>query len=59
MVNGISSNADRMLQSYMSLALNDKEKLLNFRLDLIGWMLPKRNHSVYEIFQESHLICVH
>ncbi len=58
MVAGISGTTARMLQSYMWLGLNDKEKLLNFRLALMGWMLPERDHSLYEILKGSHMIGV-
>ena len=58
LVAGISGTTARMLQSYMWLGLNDRERLLDFRLALMGWMLPERDHSLYEILKGSHMIGV-
>ncbi|MEL7005071.1 MAG: hypothetical protein AAFN93_20380, partial [Bacteroidota bacterium] len=47
-VAGNSGSTSRLLQIYNALGLGNP---LNFRLALMGWMLPSRDHSLYEIMQ--------
>ena len=55
-VNGISMTTARMLKTYKW--LNLKSDLKNFRLALMGWMLPTDDHSLWEIIIGSHNVGV-
>ena len=55
-VNGISMTTARMLKTYKW--LNLKSNLMNFRLALMGWMLPTDDHSLWEIIIGSHNVGV-
>ncbi|MEW7289085.1 eCIS core domain-containing protein [Aquimarina sp. 2304DJ70-9] len=52
-VAGVSGTTTRMLKSYQFLNIKNSE--LNFRLALMGWMLPTWDHSLYEILKGSHI----
>lgn len=55
-VNGISMTTARMLKTYRWLNLGSGLK--NFRLALMGWMLPTDDHSLWEIIIGSHNVGV-
>lgn len=55
-VNGISMTTARMLKTFKW--LNLESDLLNFRLALMGWMLPTDDHSLWEIIIGSHNVGV-
>ena len=56
-VNGISMTTARMLKTYKWLKL-DPKLIMNFRLALMGWMLPTDDHSLWEIIIGSHNVGV-
>ena len=56
-VNGISGTTIRMMKTAKWLGLNGKD-LMNFRLALMGWMLPTDDHSLWEIIIGSHNVGV-
>lgn len=56
-VNGISGTTIRMMKTAKWLGLKDKD-LMNFRLALMGWMLPTDDHSLWEIIIGSHNVGV-
>lgn len=45
----------QMLNTCKYIGINSQEKLLNFRLALIGCLLPERKQSLHDILDESHL----
>lgn len=51
-VAGVSGTTTRMLTAYKWLGCPNPE---NFRLALMGWMLPAWDHSLYEMMRGSHL----
>ena len=51
--NGSSSTTTKLLNTAKWLGLKGQD-LLNFRLALMGWLLPDGNHSLYEILYSSH-----
>ena len=51
-VAGVSGTTTRMLSAYKFLNL---DKLLDFRLAIMGWMLTSWDHSLYEIIRGSHI----
>ncbi len=57
MTSGISSTTAKLLNTYKWLGFND-DKLLNFRLALIGFLITKGNNSLYEILKASHMVGV-
>ncbi len=56
-VNGISGTTLRMMKTAKWLGLKGKD-LMNFRLALMGWMLPTDDHSLWEIIIGSHNVGV-
>ena len=58
MINGTSGTTARMLTVYRALGFNNKKDCLDFRLALMGWMLPEEDHSLYEILKGSHVVNV-
>ena len=54
-ITGSSITAARMLKTYKWLGLNSDPLIKYFRLALMGWMLPERDHSLYEILHGSHI----
>ena len=58
MISGTSGTTARMLMAYRALGFNYKEDCLDFRLALMGWMLPEEDHSLYEILKGSHMVNV-
>ena len=54
-VNGISMTTARMLKTAKWLGVSN---LKNFRLALMGWMLPTDDHSLWEIIIGSHNVGV-
>ncbi len=57
LIAGMSGTTGRMLNTVKWLGFNH-EDLLNFRLALMGWMLPEEDHSLYEILTGSHMVGV-
>ena len=55
-VNGFSGTTSRMLKTYKWLGLGSN--FMNFRLGLMGWMLPTDDHSLWEIIIGSHNVGV-
>ena len=51
--NGSSSTTTKLLNTAKWLGLS-REDLLNFRLAIMGWLLPDGDHSLYEILYSSH-----
>ena len=51
--NGSSSTTTKLLNTAKWLGLKGQD-LLNFRLALMGWLLPDGDHSLYEILYSSH-----
>ena len=51
--NGSSSITTKLLNTAKWLGLKGQD-LLNFRLAIMGWLLPDGNHSLYEILYSSH-----
>ena len=58
LINGTSGTTSRMLTIYRALGFNNKKDCLDFRLALMGWMLPEEDHSLYEILKGSHVVNV-
>lgn len=52
-VAGVSGTTTRMLKAYQFLNVPNSD--LDFRLALMGWMLPTWDHSLYEIMKGSHI----
>ncbi|WP_081415679.1 eCIS core domain-containing protein [Aquimarina latercula] len=52
-VAGVSGTTTRMLKAYQFLNVPNSD--LDFRLALMGWMLPVWDHSLYEILRGSHI----
>jgi len=52
-VAGVSGTTTRMLKAYQFLNVSNNN--LDFRLALMGWMLPAWDHSLYEIMKGSHI----
>ena len=52
-VAGVSGTTTRMLTAFKWLKTNGDP--IDFRLALMGWMLPAWDHSLYEILRGSHL----
>ena len=50
---GISGTTTRMLKAFEFLGTHGSAQ--DFRLALMGWMLPSGDHSLYEILRGSHL----
>lgn len=57
LISGTSMTTTRMLDTYKWLGL--KDNALDFRLALIGWMLPERDHSLWEILNGSHVVGIY
>ena len=55
-VAGVSGTTTRMLTAFKW--LNSGASPLDFRLAILGWMLPAWDHSLYEILRGSHLASV-
>ena len=51
--NGSSSITTKLLNTAKWLGLKGQD-LLNFRLAIMGWLLPDGDHSLYEILYSSH-----
>ncbi len=51
--NGSSSTTTKLLNTAKWLGLKGQD-LLNFRLAIMGWLLPDGDHSLYEILYSSH-----
>lgn len=58
LIAGMSGTTGRMLNTVKWLGFNHGD-LLNFRLALMGWMLPEEDHSLYEILTGSHMVGVY
>ncbi len=52
---GISCTAARLLMSCMWMGMSN-EQLLDFRMALIGWMIPNNDHSLYEILKGARIV---
>lgn len=52
-VAGVSGTTTRMLKAFQFLNVSADD--LDFRLALMGWMLPTWDHSLYEILRGSHI----
>ncbi|AJQ93240.1 DUF4157 domain-containing protein [Gynuella sunshinyii] len=50
---GVSGTTTRMLKAYQF--LNAQPQAVDFRLALMGWMLPTEDHSLYEILRGAQL----
>lgn len=55
-VAGVSGTTTRMLTAFKWLSTG--ASALDFRLAILGWMLPAWDHSLYEILRGSHLASV-
>ncbi|WP_428243407.1 DUF4157 domain-containing protein [Gynuella sp.] len=50
---GVSGTTTRMLKAYQF--LNAQPQAVDFRLALMGWMLPTEDHSLYEILRGAQI----
>ncbi len=57
MIAGISGTTAKLLNTYKWLGFSGDD-LLNFRLAIIGWLLPEEDNSLYEILKGSHMVGV-
>ncbi|MGW1272710.1 EndoU domain-containing protein, partial [Streptomyces sp. NPDC002491] len=54
LVCGVSGTTLRMMRDFQWLRVRDADAF-DFRKALLGWMLPGRDHSLYEVMRASHL----
>ena len=58
LIAGTSETVKQLLTHFKSLGFTQQQDLLDFRLALMGYILPEHNGSLYEILQASHEVGV-
>ncbi len=59
LIAGTSETTKHLLTYFKSLGFKSDRDLLDFRLAIMGYILPENNGSLYEILQASHEVGVH